>query len=240
MKIKCLAIDDEPLALQQLAAYIHKIPFLNLVAECESALHALKIMDEQMVDMVFADINMPDLNGLDFVKSLDKKPLVIFTTAHSEYAIEGFKVDALDYLLKPFSFVEFSKAAAKAKKQFDLLKNVPEKVESNNQFLFIKSEYKMMRINFSDITYIEGMKEYVRIHLTTQKPVMTLLSMKMLEEKLPPEMFMRVHRSYIVNLQKINTVERFRILFDDKVRIPVSENYKERFQDFIDKNFMGL
>ena len=240
MKIKCLAIDDEPLALQQLAAYIHKIPFLNLVAECESALHALKIMDEQIVDLVFADINMPDLNGLDFVKSLDKKPLVIFTTAHSEYAIEGFKVDALDYLLKPFSFAEFSKAAAKAKKQFDLLQNVPEKAESNNQFLFIKSEYKMMRINFSDITYIEGMKEYVRIHLTTQKPVMTLLSMKMLEEKLPPEMFMRVHRSYIVNLQKINTVERFRILFEDKVRIPVSENYKERFQDFIDKNFMGM
>ena len=238
MEIKCIAIDDEPLALQQVAGYIRKIPYLKLQAECYSAVEALKILEEQSIDLLFVDINMPDLNGLEFVKSLAKKPLVIFTTAHSEYAIEGFKVDATDYLLKPFSFAGFSKAAAKAKKLFELMQNVPEKVDSNNDFLFIKSEYKMIRINLNDILYIEGMKEYVRIHLSGQKPVMSLLSLKSLEDKLPPEKFMRVHRSYIVNLDKVATVERFRIVFDEKVRIPVSENYKSKFQEFIDKNFM--
>ena len=222
------------------AGYIRKIPYLNLRAECNSAVEALKILENQTIDLLFADINMPDLNGLEFVKSLTKKPLVIFTTAHCEYAIEGFKVEATDYLLKPFSFAEFSKAAAKAKKQFELMQNATEKVESTNDFLFIKSEYKMVRINLNDIRYIEGMKEYVRIHLTNLKPVMTLLSMKSLEEKLPENRFMRVHRSYIVNLDKITTVERFRIVFDEKIRIPVSDNYKEKFQAFIDKNFMGL
>jgi DNA-binding LytR/AlgR family response regulator len=239
MEIKCIAIDDEPLALQQVAGYIRKIPYLKLQAECQSAVEALEILEEQSIDLLFVDINMPDLNGLEFVKSLDKKPLVIFTTAYGEYALEGFKVDALDYLLKPFSFAEFSKSAAKAKKQFELKRNASEKVDSNNDFLFIKSEYKMVRINLNDIRYIEGMKEYVRIHLINQKPVMTLLSMKSLEAKLPAETFMRVHRSYIVNLDKINTVERFRIVFDDKFRIPVSNNYKEKFQEFMDKNFMA-
>lgn len=238
MEINCLAIDDEPLALQQVAGYIRKIPYLKLQAECHSAVEALKILENKSIDLLFVDINMPDLNGLEFVKSLDKKPLVIFTTAYGEYALEGFKVDALDYLLKPFSFAEFSKSAAKAKKQIELLQNVSDKLESNDDFLFIKSEYKLVRINLSDILYIEGMKEYVRIHLISQKPVMTLLSMKLLEEKLPSGKFMRVHRSYIVNLDKITTVERFRIVFGDKIRIPVSDNYKEKFQEFIDRNFM--
>jgi two-component system LytT family response regulator len=238
MEIKCIAIDDEPLALQQVAGYIRKIPYLKLQAECDNAVEAMIIMEDQNIDLIFVDISMPDINGLEFVKSLDKKPLVIFTTAHSQYAIEGFKVEATDYLLKPFSFVEFSKAAAKAKKQFEWIKNAAEKVESNQEFLFIKSEYKMVRINFNEIRYIEGMKEYVRIHLTNHKPMMTLLSMKSLEEKLPSEIFMRVHRSYIVNLDKVTTIERFRIVFDDKVRIPVSDNYKEKFQAYIDKNFM--
>lgn len=238
-KIRCIAIDDEPLALQQVVAYIHKLPFLDLVGECSSAFEALDIIEKEEVDLMFVDINMPDLNGLEFVQSLTQKPLLIFTTAYSEYALEGFKVDALDYLLKPFSFAEFSKAASKARTQFELIKKAPEKVESNDDFLFIKSEYKLVRINFNDIQYIEGMREYVRIHLIGQKPVMTLLSMKSLEAKLPANKFMRVHRSYIVNLTKITTVERFRIIFDDKELIPVSENYKEKFQQFLDKNFMG-
>lgn len=238
-KIRCIAIDDEPLALQQVVAYIHKLPFLDLVGECSSAFEALDIIEKEEVDLMFVDINMPDLNGLEFVQSLTQKPLLIFTTAYSEYALEGFKVDALDYLLKPFSFAEFSKAASKARTQFELIKKAPEKVESNDDFLFIKSEYKLVRINFNDIQYIEGMREYVRIHLIGQKPVMTLLSMKSLEAKLPANKFMRVHRSYIVNLNKITTVERFRIIFDDKELIPVSENYKEKFQQFLDKNFMG-
>ncbi len=239
VKIKCIAIDDEPLALKQVAAYIQKIPFLELAGECTSAFEALELLEQLQVDLMFVDINMPDLNGLEFVKSLAQKPLLIFTTAYSEYALEGFKVDALDYLLKPFSFAEFSKAANKAKNQFELLQNAPEKLESNDEFLFIKSEYKLLRVNLNDIQFIEGMKEYVRIHIIGQKPIMTLLSMKSLEEKLPSENFMRVHRSYIVNLEKVTTVERMTIVFDDKNRIPISDNYKEKFQAFLDKNFMG-
>jgi two-component system LytT family response regulator len=148
----------------------------------------------------------------------------------------------LDYLLKPFSFAEFSKAAIKARTQFELMQNTQEpaeKIESNEDYLFIKSEYKLVRINLNDIFYIEGMKEYVRIHLSAQKPVMTLLSMKSVEAKLPSNKFMRVHRSYIVNLEKVSTVERFRIVFNDKTRIPVSDNYKEKFQKFLDKNFLS-
>jgi two-component system LytT family response regulator len=237
-----MAIDDEPLALQQVAGYINKLPFLELVAQCSNAFTAIKIIENQEIDLMFVDINMPDLNGLEFVKSLSKKPLLIFTTAYSEYAIEGFKVDAMDYLLKPFSFAEFSKAANKAHTQFELIKNSkkdPENIESNDEFLFIKSEYKLLRINLNDIIYIEGMKEYVRIHQDKQIPVMTLLSMKSLEEKLPSDRFMRVHRSYIVNLRKVSTIERFRIVYPDKTRIPVSDNYKEKFQEFLEKNFMG-
>jgi two-component system LytT family response regulator len=239
MKLKCIAIDDEPLALQQVAAYVQKIPYLELIGQCSSAFQALELLEKQQVNLMFVDINMPDLNGLEFVKSLTQKPLLIFTTAYSEYALEGFKVDALDYLLKPFSFAEFSKAAGKARSQFELMQNVPEKLESNDEFLFIKSEYKLLRVNLNDIQFIEGMKEYVRIHITGQKPIMTLLSMKSLEAKLPENKFMRVHRSYIVNLEKVTTVERLTIVFDDKNRIPVSDNYKEKFQIFLDKNFMG-
>jgi two-component system LytT family response regulator len=239
MKLKCIAIDDEPLALQQVAAYVQKMPYLELVGQCSSAFQALELLETQPVDLMFVDINMPDLNGLEFVKSLTQKPLLIFTTAYSEYALEGFKVDALDYLLKPFSFSEFSKAAGKARSQFELMQNAPEKLESNDEFLFIKSEYKLLRVNLDDIEFIEGMKEYVRIHITGQKPIMTLLSMKSLEEKLPSGKFMRVHRSYIVNLEKVTTVERMTIVFGDKHRIPISDNYKEKFQAFLDKSFMG-
>lgn len=237
MEIRCLAIDDEPLALKQIAGYIQKIPFLKLEATCSNAFEAMEILNSQVVDLMFVDINMPDLNGLDFVKSIEQKPLIIFTTAYSDYAIEGFKVDAIDYLLKPFYFSEFSKAAQKALKQFKLLQKSAEKLDTKDDFLFIKSEYKMVRINFSDILFIEGMKEYVRIHLYGQKPVMSLLSMKSLEEKLPENRFMRVHRSYIVNLEKITTIERFRIVFDT-IRIPVSENYKEKFQTFLKERFL--
>lgn len=241
-KLKCIAIDDEPLALKQITAYIQDVPYLELAGQYSSAIKAYELLEEINIDLMFVDINMPDLNGLDFVKTLRQKPLIIFTTAYSEYAVEGFKVNAIDYLLKPFSFVEFSGAALKAFSQYELLKGSKpdaEKFESNDDFLFIKSEYKLVRINLNDIQYIEGMKEYVRIHLTGQKPVMTLLSMKALEEKLPQSKFMRVHRSYIVNLEKVRIVERFRIVFENHPPIPVSDNYKERFQVFLDKNFMG-
>lgn len=235
--ITCIAIDDEPLALKQIVAYVNKTPFLNLAEKFDSALDAMSWLNENSVDLMFADINMPDLNGMDFVKSLNNPPKVIFTTAYSEYALEGFKVDAVDYLLKPISYPDFLKAAQKAKQRFFENENVIEKVDSNEKFLFIKSEYKILRINLADIQYIESMREYVQIHTENQKPIMTLLSMKKLMDHLPEKDFMRVHRSFIINLNKITTVERSRIIFGD-VYIPVSEQYKAEFTRFLDNNFL--
>ncbi|MBA4323408.1 MAG: DNA-binding response regulator, partial [Odoribacter sp.] len=202
--IKCMAIDDEPLALRQIADYISKTPFLELTAQCASALQAIAALENTPVDLMFVDINMPDLSGMDFVKALDNPPKVVFVTAYSEYALEGFRVDAIDYLLKPVSYADFLKSANKVKVWFDTHLKKSDEIKSNQDFLFIKSEYKILRINFEDIKYIEGMSEYIRIHLTGSRPVMTLLSMKAIEEQLPSDRFMRVHRSYIVNLTKIS------------------------------------
>jgi DNA-binding LytR/AlgR family response regulator len=236
--IRCFAIDDEPLALRQIADYIKKTPFLELAGQYESALQAIAALENSTVDLMFVDINMPDLNGMDFVKTLDNPPKIVFVTAYSEYALEGFRVDAIDYLLKPISYVDFLKSANKVKSWFDIHHLKTDEIRSNKDFLFIKSDYKLLRINFDDIKYIEGMSEYIRIHLTNSKPVMTLLSMKSVEESLPSDRFMRVHRSYIVNLTKISVVERNRIIFDGNVYIPVSDQYKSNFQNYIDNNFL--
>jgi DNA-binding LytR/AlgR family response regulator len=236
--IKCIAIDDEPLALKQLAGYITKTPFLDLTGEFGNAMKALTFLKENEVDLMFVDINMPDLSGLDFVRSQANPPKVIFTTAYSEYAVEGFKVNALDYLLKPFDYDVFLKSANRALDWFSLQEKKSTKIESNDNFLFIKSEYKVLRIILKDITYIEGMREYVRIHMSGQKPIMTLVSMKKIEEYLPPEKFMRVHRSYIINLDKITTIDRNRIVFDNNIYIPVSEQYNQKFQEYLKKNFL--
>jgi two-component system LytT family response regulator len=236
--IRCIAIDDEPLALKQIASYVEKTPFLTLVEKFESGLQSISFLQENEIDLMFVDINMPDLNGMDFVKSLSNPPKVIFTSAYSEYAIEGFKVDAIDYLLKPISYADFLKAAERAKGRIKPKVIESTEVASNEKFLFIKSEYKILRINLSDIKYIEGMREYLRIHIENQKPVMTLMSMKKMEGFLPEDSFMRVHRSFIVNLNKITTIERNRIIFDKDVYIPVSDQYKERFQKYLDENFL--
>ena len=235
--IQCIAIDDEPLALRQIGSYIEKTPFLELKESFESPLDAITYLQENKVDLMFVDINMPDLNGMDFVKSLDNPPKIIFTTAYSEYALEGFKVDAMDYLLKPIDYATFLKASNKAKKWVDLQNLKPEQINSDDDFLFIKSEYKILKVKLNEIKYIEGMREYVRIHLTNEKPIMTLLSMKAVEQQLPNNSFMRVHRSYIVNLKMITTIERNRIVFD-KVYIPVSEQHKEEFHQFVEKKFL--
>jgi len=236
--IKCIAIDDEPLALRQIADYIKKTPFLELAGLCESALQAIELLDNTQVDLLFVDINMPDLSGMDFVKALENPPKIVFVTAYSEFALEGFRVDALDYLLKPISYSHFLKSANKVKAWFETHHNKAEEIKSNKDFLFIKSEYKILRINFDDIKYIESMSEYIKIHLANAKPVMTLLSMKAMEEQLPPDKFMRVHRSFIVNLTKISVIERSRIIFDENVYIPISDQYKTKFQEYIDKNFL--
>ncbi|HEX2921907.1 MAG TPA: LytTR family DNA-binding domain-containing protein [Bacteroidales bacterium] len=234
MKIRCIAIDDEPIALKQVGNYIERTPYLELVSLCNNAIDALEIINKEKVDLVFADISMPDLSGIDFVKSLQKKIPVIFTTAFSEYAIEGFRVDAIDYLLKPIGYKDFLKAVNKFKELLD--KKDDNQDKSHPDHIFVKSGYKLVRIEISDIKYIESMHEYIRIHLINEKPVMTLGSMKSIEELLPPLNFLRVHRSYIVNTDKIKIVERNRIVFDKEVYIPISDQYKSKFQDFINRN----
>jgi len=239
MKISCIAIDDEPLAVKKISAYIQKTSFLELVAECRSAFEAMEIINNRTIQLIFIDINMPDLSGLEFVKSLTDKPYIVFTTAYSEYAVEGFQVDAADYLLKPITYSSFLKAANKVKNLIDLTaSSQQESIRATASHLFVKSEYKLIRIELDDIKFIESQHEYIKIYLVNSKPVMTQLSMKVIEEQLPSDRFMRVHRSFIVNLKKVSVIERNRIVFDSKVYIPVSDQYKEKFQAYVDRNFI--
>lgn len=226
--IRCIVVEDEPLALKQMEGYIAKTPFLERQASFDNALDAMAFLGGNDTDLMFVDINLPDLSGMDFVKSLPRPPRVVFTTAYREYAVEGFRVDALDYLVKPISYADFLQAANRAEEKIR---------KREDEFLLVKSEYKIIRINLADILYIEGMREYVRIHLAGDKPVMTLLSMKGIEQKLPASRFMRIHRSFIVNLSKITTIERNRIVFG-KEYLPVGDQYKEAFQKFVDDNFL--
>ena len=236
--INIIAVDDEPLALQLVIAYIEKTPGLNLLAKFENPLEAIAFIPGSGVDLVFIDIQMPGLSGIEFTRSLLKGPKVIFTTAYEKYAFEGFKLDVVDYLLKPFSYEEFLKAVQKAERSLLLENNIPGKIESNTEFLFIKSDYKIKRINFNDILYIEGLKEYIKIYTQNEPlPVLSLSSLKLLETKLPPEKFLRVHRSFIVNLHKIDTIARSRIIFG-KTYIPVGDQYKDKFQEYLDRNFL--
>ncbi len=236
MKIRCIAIDDEPLALKQIGDYIRQTPFLELVSLCNNSVSALEQLRDNNIDLMFVDISMPDLSGLDLVKSLHDKPLIVFTTAFSEYAVEGFKVDARDYLLKPFGYPEFLRSANKIKQHFDLTRTQNDDHVSEMDHLFVKSGYKLVRIELKEIRYIESMHEYVRFHLAKEKPVMTLASMKSIEELLPPDRFIRVHRSFIVNTEFVKVIERNRIIFEDSVYIPVSDQYKSRFMEFLNKN----
>lgn len=239
--IRCLAIDDEPLALQQLTTYIQKVPFLELAAQCQSALEARKFLEQDTVDAIFCDINMPDLNGMDFIKSLQAPPLIVFTTAYSEYAVEGFKVNAVDYLLKPFGLDDFRRAANRIKERLENVSTNTQHLTPNSQpdALFVKTDYRMVKISIADIRYIEGMSEYLKIYLEgEEKPIITLLSMKKIETRLP-ENFMRIHRSYIVNLHKIQEVNKNRIIMDAETYLPVGDMYKESFQQYLDTMFLG-
>ena len=238
--IRCLAIDDEPLALQQLVTYIEKIPFLELAAQCQSALEARKYLEQETVDAIFCDINMPDLNGMDFVKSLQYPPMVVFTTAYSEYAVEGFKVNAVDYLLKPFGLQDFQRAANRIKERMELSANGQQPTaNSQDGTLFVKTEYRIVKITIADIRYIEGMSEYLKIYIEGEsKPIITLLSMKKITEHLP-DTFMRIHRSYIVNLTKIQEVNKYRIIMDADTYLPIGDLYKEGFQNYLDTHFIG-
>ena len=238
--IRCLAIDDEPLALRKLVTYINKVPFLELAAQCQSALEARAFLENDTVEAIFCDINMPDLNGMDFVKSLAVPPLIVFTTAYSEYAVEGFRVNAVDYLLKPFGLQEFQRAAQRLQERIE---STPVVVDSTlvpqAETLFLKTDYRIVNVNIPDIRYIESMSEYVKVWLDSQpKPIITLLSMKKMEENLP-NYFMRIHRSYIINLKKIQEVNKSRVIMDENTYLPIGDLYKEAFQQYLNTKFLS-
>ena len=246
--LKCIAIDDEPLALRQLKSYIEKIPYLELTATCNNALEAQQLLASQHVDLIFVDINMPDLSGVEFVRSLVDRPMVIFTTAYSEYAVEGFKLDAVDYLLKPFSFAAFSRSAGKANSLYELRHNqragepeaTPEALPKDKEYISVKADYKVSLVKISNIVYLESEGEYVRMHLDDGTTITTLFRLKNMEAALPSDMFMRVHRSYIVNLRCIKGYVRGRVFLSDTEYVPIGENYKESFQHYIESNFKNL
>lgn len=228
--MRCLIIDDEPLAIELLEDFVSKIPFLKLEKSCSNAYEAMELIRTKKIDLIFSDIEMPDFTGIEFVQSLEQKPLLIFTTAYSHYAVEGFNLNAVDYLVKPIPFHRFVKAVNRAQELFELkteAENLTEPTMFSSSFIFVKSEYENLKINLSDIHYIEGLKDYIKIHTNNAKPILTLNSLKSFEEKLPSN-FIRVHRSFIVSLNHINSVQRNRIIID-KVYIPIGQNYKDDF-----------
>ncbi len=238
MTLNCIAVDDEPLALGLVCKFIEQTPFLNLVGQYPSAVEALKAIHEQKVDLVYLDIQMPDLNGIELARVLGKgqeKPRIIFTTAFEKYGLEGYKVDALDYLLKPFNYEEFLRTATKALSYYELI-NRPEPAEhADDQYLFLKVEYQWVRIALADILYIEGLKDYVKVHRKNdEKGVLSLTSLKDLDEKLPSRRFMRVHRSFIVALDKITSMTKNSLQIGKKT-IAVGDQYKDAFNQFVGK-----
>ena len=239
--IRCLAVDDEPLALQQLVTYIEKVPFLELSGKASNAVEAHAILQQEAVDALFCDINMPDLNGMDFIKSLAAPPLVVFTTAYAEYAVEGFRVNAVDYLLKPFGLDEFRRAANRLQERLasEAQQQKAPAVHADDDSLYVKTDYRVVRIQVSKIRYVEAMSEYLRIYVEGEsKPIITLLSMKKMEEWLP-DTFMRIHRSYIVNLQQVQEVNKSRIILDADTYLPIGDMYRDAFQQYLDKRFLG-
>lgn len=232
--IQCLIVDDEPLALDILERYVNKTPFLELVHRCSSAIEALEILRHESVELIFIDIQMPDLNGIELSRLISKEIRVVFTTAFHEFALEGFKVNALDYLLKPFNYEEFLRAATRASEWFLKCSPASEIRSSGRDYIFVKSEYKLVKIEFSQVIYFEGLKDYIKI-ITKNNPkaILTLMSLKNLEASLPTTSFMRIHRSYIIALNEITAVERNQVIMSDKLRITVADPYKERFQSYI-------
>ena len=237
MTIKCAIVDDEPLAVELLASYVEKIPFLELCGKYNNATDALHGIGEQPVDLLFLDIQMPELNGLELSKMIPESTRIVFTTAFDQYAVDGFRVNALDYLLKPISYADFLDACNKALQWFQLTQQSEQpsapRTEEEPTSIFVKSEYKLLQINLDDIRYIEGLKDYVKIYTEqSPHPILSLMNMKAIEQMLPASRFIRVHRSFIVQKSKIREIERNRIVFGD-VYIPIGDSYKQAFQDFI-------
>lgn len=230
--MKCIIIDDEPLALELLEDFISKISYLELIASCSNGFDATNILQEKKIDLIFTDIEMPNFSGIDIVKSLDIKPMIIFTTAYSHYAVEGFNLNAIDYLIKPIPFHRFLKATTRAYELFKL-KQQDSKLpiitkESSSDFIFVKSEYENLKINLSEIKYVESLKDYIKIYTNKEKPILTLSSLKSFGEKLGNQNFIRVHKSYIISLKHIHSIQRNRIIIEGKW-IPIGSNYKDVF-----------
>lgn len=230
--LKCLIVDDEPLAQSLIEGYVLKTPFLSLAGTCANAFDAIETMSRQPIDLIFLDIHMPELNGLQLSRTLSGRQKVIFTTAYEQYALEGYKVNALDYLLKPFNYEEFLRAALKARDWFQITEKGSEP-EDDNPSIFVRSEYKLIRIYLKEIVLIQGLKDYVKIHLQNkEKPILSLMSLKSLVGLLPVNKFLRIHRSFIVNLDYVDQVERNQILIK-KMRITIAAPYREAFQQFV-------
>lgn len=222
MALKCIAIDDEPLALELISQYIKKVPELQLVQTFDDAISGGEFLRKNTVDLLFIDINMPDITGIELVRSLTNKPATIFTTAYKKFAFEGFELEAVDYLLKPISFERFSKAVQRVI-DFYTLKFLAK--PATGEHLFVRSEYRMIKIDLDQVDYIEGLEDYIRIHLSNAKPVMTLMTLKGLLEKLPQEKFKRIHRSYIVPVAKVQSVLNRKITLTNNIQLPVSDSY---------------
>ena len=232
MKLSCAIIDDEPLAVELMESYVRKTPFLELQGSFGSGVAAFGMLRDRPVDLLFCDIQMPGLNGVEFSRMLPADTRVIFTTAFSRYAVEGFRVNAVDYLLKPISYADFLAAAQKALEWFELKRRAGAPADDLRS-IFVKTEYRLRQIELERSLYIEGLKDYVKIHVEDEPhPVLSLMSLKSLEEQLPADRFIRVHRSYIVQPAKIRTIERNSIVFG-RERIPISENYRQAFFDFL-------
>ena len=233
MTINCAIIDDEPLAAELLKSYAKKTPFLNLTGTYSSALEAMKELRDQPAQLLFLDIQMPELSGIEFAKILPPETKIIFTTAFQQYAIEGYKVNALDYLMKPIAYEDFLKAANKALEWFSVTQK--QQTYADDRFMYVKSDYKLVRVALYDILYIEGLKDYVRIYLEDGQRIMSLMNMKKLEDYLPHPEFLRTHRSFIVHMTKAQSVERFRIVFGNQF-IPISDSYKEKVLEYFEQH----
>ena len=233
MPLKCIAIDDEPLALGLIKNYAARVPDLQLLQTFDDAISGGEFLRQHPVDLLFADVSMPDINGVDLVRSLEIRPMVIFTTAHKKFAYEGFELDAIDYLLKPIDFERFKKAILKAV-EFYQYKTLPK--EPGNESLFVRSEYKMIKINLGEIDYIEGLEDYIRIHIDNARPILTLMTLKAVLEKLPAEKFRRIHRSYIVPVNKVRSVLNKKVMLSSNKELPISDSYIDFIDDWMHKS----
>ena len=224
--LRCIAVDDEPLALELLEDNISKVPYLQLVAKCSNAMEAMKVLQQQPADLIFLDIQMPGLTGLQFIQSMTEKPMIILITAYEKYALEGFNLDVTDYLVKPVSLDRFVKACNKAKELYELKNPTNKEVVSNPDYFFVNVDYSLLKVNFNDIKYIEGLKDYIKIHLkSTARAIITRMAMKAIEEELPVAKFLRIHKSYIVSLEYITAIRKNSV-FIDEMELPVGENFR--------------